>query len=176
MTQDLVTLTGNEIQHAAGVGIDRRMTAIKKGHKAYDRASGHNPLANMDHDTSGAICECAFAKWSGRFWSASAPGIDTTDFPGGIEVKGTKITGGHLIVQKSGKDEAAFVLVVHSHNLPSGDSVFKLCGWIYGREAKTYELRNARPEQYQDGSHWVPQSALRPMSELPNAKPATVAV
>ena len=75
----------------------------------------------------------------------------------GIEVRSTHHVDGHLIIKPKDRDGMPVVLVITARR-PD----FRVAGWMWAKEGKVPRWR--RPGH--GGSWWVPQHALRPMSEL----------
>ncbi len=99
----------------------------------------------------------AVAKATGRYWSGSLGNLRADDV-GEIQVRTTSRPENRLIIHEADQDEKYFVLV--TGRAPQ----FRIVGWIMARDAK-------REEWWQDpaggrAAYFVPQSALRPISEL----------
>lgn len=154
-----VQLTWLEIAHAARCGEMRHIhSRIRQSSNRYTADWSEGKSWNID--VLGACGECAVAKATGRYWSGMGTGYDpTADDVVGLQVRHTVLPTGRLILHPADPDETPFVLVTGT------DPVFRLQGWIFGREGK-------RPEWFEDpqGSgrpaYFVSQSELRPMPEL----------
>lgn len=161
----VVELTGFEIGHAGVAGVWRNVTAIRD----------HRPLEDGRFDlgfgrhVEGAIGEYAAAKALGKCWSPAVGILDTnTGDLSGVHVKATTRTDGSLIVRPHDPPELPYVLAIL--RLTDRDGMFvTLPGWIQGSDARDDRYwRDRDPRRGVHRAAWfVPQSDLRPLSELP---------
>lgn len=157
----VVKLSFEEGLLAAMQGCIQMMRAVQTNRVGHDHGgmSGRSQRERWAQAIHGQLCEHAVAKLLGVFPKASVSGIDEND-PGGIAIRGTPWETGALIVNESelpAADSTPFVLVVG--HWPQ----FRVVGWIYGREARVPKFW--RPDE-RPASWWVPQSALRQITEL----------
>ena len=150
----VVELTNSEYLHALIVGSLRRANARENSRQNYYGAKSADAETL---DLIGAVGECCVAKHLDVFWAGA--GLFRGDDVGAYQVRATTYDGGHLALNKADDDEKPFVLVCVNNG------VGKIRGWLYAREGK-------KPEYWQDKSgrgpaFYVPQSCLRPISELP---------
>jgi hypothetical protein len=163
-----VTLSYEEGLAAAVKSAHQMMLGIRKGWIGRDHGgrSGRSMGERWAHALHGQLCEEAFCKAMNLFSRASIEGISEGD-PGGVEIRGTAVPGGHLIIPEDSVRKylnTPFVLVI-------GDwPDFRLIGWIYARDAQRQEWW--RPHE-RPASYWVPQSSLNPIETLPVSKPLT---
>lgn len=159
-----VTLTADEGMAAASAGCLQMMRAIAKGWVGNDHGgvSGRDLRERWAQAIHGALAEYAFCKAMDKCWTPSAAGITGQDATG-WQVRATPWDGGHLILNKGEPEKwgASRIALVTGH-WPT----FKVVGWIAAQDA-------AKPEWFRENerpaSFWVPQSALRPMSEAASA-------
>lgn len=116
-------------------------------------------VERLSDEVCGACGEIALSKAAGQWF---VPSVNTfhrvPDCLGDVEVRSTLRQDGSLIVRDNDASDRRYVLAV-----VTAPDVF-LAGWLYGRECKKSEyLRN--PNGHRE-SWFVPQSALRPISEL----------
>ena len=155
----MVTLSIPELRHAAYLGIDRYIRAI-----ANDRSplwgQGHNdPAAHI----LGAWGECVVARAIDCYWSETLGHPDGGDADvGAFHVRTAPDPKYRLILHPEDHDSAPYVLVV-IERLPS----FRVAGWCYGSDGKQEKFWG---DPAGTGRHafFVPQSALRPLVELPS--------
>lgn len=121
-------------------------------------------VKRLEEEVVGACGEMAVGKHAGRWFVPSLNTFHRTpDCFEDVEVRSTAVVpGGRLIVRDNDSDSRRYVLA-----LVTGDRV-RLCGWAYGHEAKKPEYLNAPHRQRP--AWFVPQEALRPMSELGGEK------
>lgn len=152
-----VTLEWAEMRLACAVGVARQMDALKK-----NRAVRLNDPRDNKWSThiEGACGEMAVAKALGIYWNGSMGRIDADDV-GPYQVRTTFDGGRCLLTHPDDKDDKPYILVTG----PAPDFVVR--GWLFGRDTKL-------PEYWRDPSgknrwaYFVPQSKLRPISELPH--------
>ena len=150
-----VTLTESELRLAVEVGVQRRMLALRIARK--DRGT----FLYGDYwgaDIEGACGEMVIAKLFGIYWSGDFGNIKADDV-GRLQVRTTGHSDGHLLLHEWDKDDRPYILVTGSA------PTFKVVGWIMAADGKRQEWwKNPSGKK---ASFWVPQAALRPMSELP---------
>ena len=126
-------------------------------------------------DEQGAIAELAVAlalglPWSGRFvaqleqwltWRHANGDI------GSVEVRSTRSSSGHLLLQPGDKDGAPYLLAVVGP-LPR----VRLAGWLPGHAAKSRHFWRDLGPSVPRACYWVPQCQLRPIGELAKKKQA----
>lgn len=126
-----ITLTKEEMQMAALVGVSRHWESSQRGHRA---AHGLDPaLSTVSLHIDGAMGEIAVAKALGRYWT---PGVNTfkeADLGKRLQVRTCPQHGGSLIVRTDDRDDHAFTLVTGSA------PCLRVMGWLWGREAKRPE-------------------------------------
>lgn len=150
-----VQLTNAEIMQGALVGAMRRLKGIRRKRQEKPRCYEQGGLENAwQNDIEGACGELALAKALGLFWS---DGEFQGDDAGHYQVRTTRREDGHLIIYTTDDDAKQYVLVVGCAG------TYRIAGWCFGRDAKPYPDGKG---QRNNSSHWVPQSALRPMAEL----------
>jgi len=146
----IVTLSPSEGMFAANVGVARRIASLK-------RKLPNTSISPYlwENDINGAIAEYAFCKAMGLFWN-------TTVNVGGIEdaygyhVKSTAHKNGHLLIKQDSPEGRYVLVTVNELNCT-------IVGWMHSSEAMIDAYyRNEDPSKL---SWWIPQSALRPMSE-----------
>jgi hypothetical protein len=148
-----VTLTPYESELAAGVGLRRHLSALRRGlvnHHGY-KGDGWG-----DHiEAAGA--ELAVAKFLGRYWSGSVDTFKASGDVGPYEVRWRSSTTYDLLIRPGDADDRPFFLVLGQF------PTYRVVGWIMGRDGKREEWR----QHYGDrpAAFFVPQSALHPPTE-----------
>ena len=155
-------LTLEEARAAYRVGLRRHAAARARGgqHRHGWTDANSTPGERRDTDGQSAVAEALVAKALGRPWLSTG---DTPDAPedgdvgGGVSVRWTPRLNGCLIVHEDEPPQLVCVLVV---GRAPGQ---RIAGWIHCQEAQAsaYWRTNVRHP-----AHFVPQSALRPISEL----------
>lgn len=140
---------------AAQVGAMRRIESLKKGFKP---ASGCDTSAPWQIDIEGAMAECAVAKALGVYWSRGAWG--KADIGRNVQVRHTKLQQGRLLVRPNDEGDEPFVLAI------GGDGVYRIAGWLYGRECKQPEWLMTTKGREDSPAYFAPQDALRPIESL----------
>jgi hypothetical protein len=154
-----VGLSGIEMRYVAYVGVLRQQAAVEKGRPEPYGAPPRDPTENH---ALGAAAEYVVSRTLGRHWYAvlervtGAPDV----FPN-IHVRSTTYANGRLILHDTARDpeDGTFVLVTGT------PPTLTMVGWIHGANGKQTRwwgdpARKGRP------AFFVPQAALRPMSEL----------
>jgi hypothetical protein len=155
MTPITVTLTGNEMYHGATCGVLRRLTSQRAGLRDRWGLDGEG----YTRDIHGALAELAVAKYLGRYWTGINGRIKDDDVRG-LQVRWTRWHCNRLLLHPDDADDTPYILVTGD----PPDLVIR--GWILGREGKLPAYWDdptgtARP------AFFVPQAALRDLSELP---------
>jgi hypothetical protein len=149
-------LTTQDLFIAAQAGILRHISAI-----ARDRPEryGVPPGDRWGVNIEACISEYLVAQVTNRSWRpfVAVPGDLPADVGLDIQVRHTHHLHGSLIFYEKDSKDQIYVLVVGSHIKQ------KIAGWIIGRDGMRQEFwkHDAREPGY-----FVPQSALRPISEL----------
>jgi len=151
-----MTLTEQEMFHAATVGVMRRLSAIRR-----NRSTPYgNPTAElwrMDIESSAA--EMVVGKWLGLYWNAVVDRPETLKGDvGTVQVRQTPLPNGRLILHDRDADDAIFVLVTGQY------PTFDIAGWTYAREGKFavyWETHNGR------NAYYYPQNRLYSPETLP---------
>jgi len=148
----VVTLTVEEIEKAATVGVQRHCNKLRK---SWSNSYGVRDL-EWQIDIEGAIAELAVAKWAGLPWNGSVGVPDYDGDVGRAHVRSTSHHHGRLILHDSDADGAAFILVTGT--APR----LRLEGWLFAKEGKRPEYL----DELRSGgkSYFVPQSKLRPIT------------
>lgn len=151
-----VSLTSEELQIAAMVGLMRQIQNLFAGR---DDADGASPESGWQYHLEGAAGEMAFAKWADKYWSGNLGNLKADDV-GMMQVRTRSRHSYELIIKERDPDDRIFVL------LTGLAPHFRLRGWIWGWEGKCKEwygdiCRNGRP------NYFVPHAALHPMHMSP---------
>jgi hypothetical protein len=145
-----VFLAPLELKIAAMVGQARIEDSIKKG---LHQTTGVQ--RSLEMDTLGAECELAVAKFLDSYPVFSVSTFKAPDV-GGLQVRGTTVSSGRLIVRPNDPLEDIYILVVkHLTN------EYIIAGWITGRRAHkigVWEEKVNRPAAW-----WVTQEELNPL-------------
>lgn len=151
----MVELTLPEVLAAATVGMNRHVAALKR--KLPDR-HGRGGLGWNDH-VEGACGEMAVAKALGVFWSASLNTFKSGgDIGNRIQVRTRSKDYYELIVRDDDDPDHIFILATGL------SPVFKIHGWILGRDARRDEWRQTHGGR--EAAWFVPQSSLSDISTL----------
>lgn len=155
-----VRLCPQEVYMASIVGLRRQLEALRAGFKDRNGADCMPPAEAYFAHINGAQGECAAARSLGAYWpmTINAPKA-LPDLLPDWQVR-TRLNHEHdLIVRDDDSDDQRFVLVTGS------GPEFMVHGWLLGRDAKRDEWRKDRGGRGAP-CFWVPQSALRPLSEI----------
>jgi hypothetical protein len=154
-----VVLNSYEVAGGLRVGGWRHYEAVKANKRDCHGFDGDGWGIHIE----GALGEQAVAKALNIYWDGSVNTWKANDLAG-IQVR-TRREGWHdLIVRQEDSDVSAWVLVTGK------EGVYNVRGWIAGSDAKRPEWlkdHGNRPKAY-----FVPQSALRPISELQHREAA----
>lgn len=125
-----VTLTWYEMRLAAGVGLERQLSAMRDGRPDRHGFTGDGWSIHVH----GAGGELAFAKAAGVYWAGHVDVFSVPDV-GTVHVRTRSGDGGRedLIVRSEDPEDCAYVLVVG--HIPT----FSVVGWIDGRSARRPE-------------------------------------
>ena len=126
---DVDFLSVNDIELAATVAVQRRISAMRNRHGS-TYGMGRSNLFQSDID--GCIAELAIAKYTGQEWDCG--NMPKQGDVGTDEVRSTNYLNGKLIVHPKDNDDAVFWLVTGQHGDEFGG--LKIRGWLYGRECK----------------------------------------
>lgn len=151
-----VTLLPHELTICEWVG-KQRQKAAEEGNYDKGEGSGGTAAAHMH----GAACEWAAAIALNRYWRPTIGRIKERDVGGLYEVRGTTLEHGHLLIKpKNYKDgHCPFILVINKWPR------FRLIGWYHSADAE--RLIPIEHRLGTDIAHWVKQSMLRDLNELP---------
>ena len=160
---DFVSLTRWESRICTWVG--RQRYADATGH---DRDGGEGPQdMGADLHICGAHCEFAGSIFCNLYWRPTIGEFGQPDIGGLVEVRGTTLEHGRLIVKPKEDDDAPFVLIIA--NLET--LRFRFAGWAFGRDAKLAPLVSEFPApgggvRRRDPAHYAGQDVLEPRSTL----------
>ena len=146
-----VFLDQYEAIQAAEVAILRRFENLYGNKPDYHNLKREQDT--WDLDINSAMCELAFAKAFGLYWSGA--GLKGERDVGQFEVRSTKYKTGKLILHPKDRDDAPFALVVE--DFPK----FSIIGWTYGHLGKK-DLYWSDPTKRNRPAYFVPQSDLFP--------------
>lgn len=150
-----ITLTPQEAQYAAMVGIQRHIEALRAARP--DRY-GANTDDGWTLHIEGAAGELAVAKHLGVYWAAPVNTYSTGGDVGALQVRTRSRHDYDLIVRPKDRDTDRFILV--TGRTPH----FRLHGWITGAEAK--QDRYLQTHGGREPAWFVPAANLHPMEEL----------
>jgi hypothetical protein len=156
-----ITLTFDEMTHAASIGAFRRIKSI-----ANHRNPNSNNLKGVEFDRwradiEGAMAEYAVAKWLNLPWTGSIETGDFKDADAGdnVQVRFTFHAGGGLLLYPKDRDAHLYVLTTGAYG------TYQLLGWMQGSAGKVQMyLDHGKAKGL--NAYLVPQSDLRPMAEL----------
>ena len=153
-----VRLTWPEMQTAYVVASQRRIMNMRKnlaGKYGAPEKEGSEEL-----DIVSTRGEMAVAKGLNLYWSGSVGDYGAVDVGGKVEVR-TRTKEWHaLILHDEDKNDAPYVLVDASK-----PPVFRLVGWLYGREGKQKQFWSD-PSRKNRPAYFVDQQHLKPINEL----------
>lgn len=150
-----ITLTRPDIERAAEIGVRRHIEAIIGGYLDHAVRKDNGWTIHIE----GAAGELALALWLGVPWDGDVNTFKSKPDVASLEVRTRLEDTWDLIIRKADTDDAIYVLL--TGKVPT----FDIRGWIWGRDARRREwLQNYGGYGV---AHFVPQSALHPMSELP---------
>lgn len=149
-----VQLTLSEISTAANVGVRRRLASLAQSLRDKGGVVKHE----WEMDIIGAIGELSVAKGLGLYWPA---GVNTWKLPdvGALHVRTTTHADGRLLIRPN-DGYGIYILVVVGR---VGQA--RLAGWIDFKDVRNPEWFT-QPDANRPGCWAIPQSALKPMSEL----------
>ncbi len=151
----IVTLSPSEFWVAKQVARARQIQNERRGAK--DRY-GYNETDPLKVNINSCAAEMATAKGINQYWTGILGDIHAPDVGLGVQVR-QSVSGPSLILHPADSDAHAFVLA-----LGEGDT-FDLKGWILGAAGKVQEYWKD-PQRTGRFAYFVPQSALRPISDL----------
>lgn len=156
----LVTLGPQELYFAAQHATMRRLNNLKAARAPrHGIADAHAWAADID----GAFGELALAKWLGVYW---VPGVARPEYSGDVaryEVRATRHATGCLLLHPDDHDDRPYVLALIA------EPTVTLAGWVMGQQGKSpAHWTSSTDTRFREPCFAVPQSALRPMSEMPS--------
>jgi hypothetical protein len=154
-----VELTYWEMLVAAQIGVSRQLESLNR--KLRTR-NGTDPEDGFKVHIQGAMGEVAAAKGLGVYWPASCNSFKNPDLPPNIQVRLRTKAEYDLILRDGDADDEIFVLITGS------PPTFSLKGWCLGKEGKKDKWK--KDPNGRGAAYWVPQTSLRPISELPIQK------
>jgi hypothetical protein len=153
-----IRLDQAEISHGAWVGMRRQIGNMGRPDTYGLRSPGW--VENIE----GSLGELAAAKYFNRYWNALV--IDFKSLPGDIgreQIRTRTRRPFDLLLHKQDSDIAPYI-VVGLLGQGKRDRVYRMVGWMYGKDGKRAEwwreLQPGRP------CYVVPAEELRPISEL----------
>jgi len=154
----IVRLSWREVRLAAFAAVDRRIFAL--ANRLPDHHGRPSAERGWEVDIQGILGEFVVCRLFDCYWPGGVPKSETSGDASRLQVRSTVHENGGLIVYADDVDDAPFILVV---GVPPQ---FRVAGWLAGREAKRDRWR--KPEWIGE-PFLVPQSQLRPISELVDA-------
>lgn len=149
-----IKLTPEELALGAMSAVMRHIRALKEGRTGVNQQPAH---LQWQVKIEGALAELAVAKARGLYWSgASYRGASDAV---GIEVRMTRYDNGCLFLHEHDAADAKYILAVGLNG------VYRVPGWIWGRDGKQEQYWRKVSEE-RDPAFFVPQTSLRPLSEL----------
>lgn len=145
-----VTLTREELLIAANAGAVRRIEGILRKRRDYFQQGDR-----WERDIVGAMAEMAVAKGRGSYWTGLGDHTVAADVGTRAQVRSSTRRDASLTIYPPDDDSQAFVLV--TCEIP----VFRIVGWVWGREAKQEKFWRAFENNRHGGAWMVPQAALR---------------
>ena len=142
-----VTLTKSEYYKALRVG-STRVRDVFIGNR--EDKKNTPDIYFVENHILGALCEVAFAKLMGIQFDPDTK-IGSRDFPN-AEIRGTKYTGGKLLMYESDLDATPYLLMIHVNQF-----TFALAGGVMGAKGKL--------QKYWDNTMPIPCLAV-PQSEF----------
>ncbi len=151
-----VTLEWYEVRMAAMVAVERRIQAMEKSFKGFQRynLTCRTQSEKWGNEIESTMAEAATAKGLGIFWNGSINTFKNhADLLEDIEVRWTDKTDGKLIVRPDDADSKWYILTI-------GETPeFEIRGAIQGREAKQ-ERWLTNPGKGEP-AYFVPQTELK---------------
>lgn len=149
----LVTLTAEELRHAAAGGVERNIDAMKKGRKSYQKDRPDHEQNWWQSHIIGAIGEFAVAKALGYEWDSTVGRIDAKDV-GEFEVRTTELPVPVLRFRSHNNPRSHYILASLKNNR------VLLQGWLPG-----YAVRDLGYMEFDNC--WVAQvDSLYSMADL----------
>jgi len=149
LMSNLVELSEMELCVAACVGSRRDIRGIVHG---YENKHGLEDRS-WDIGIDGACYEMAYCKFRGVYWPCTLDSFKGADVGESVQVRGSRLEDGRLILREGDNVDHYYVLVVGE--CPR----YRVCGWIRGSDGMQAQFLDSpvgRP-----GAWFVPQSALR---------------
>lgn len=149
-----------EFSLAVHAATNRFITQANKDARGGHRDPEGHPAKRMVNDILGAIGEIAVAKAYARYF---VPRLNVfhnkSDLFDDIEVRGTWIPKGRLILRKNDPDDRRYILVAVDNELNAS-----LRGWCYGHQRE--EIGTWEDPTNTGFAHWISQSKLFPMKDF----------
>jgi len=159
-----VCLSWYEIMLGGNTGVARAVSAMRDKRKLEEKRTDDS----IERHIHGAISELAVAKAFGIYWSPAVGRTDTEvgDIAGKFHVKSITNKNHCCIIRPNDPPEFPYVLVLL--DLP----MTYLMGWIEGTEGKNpiFWREANSTNTLHTSAFFVPQRALKPMSQLTNPK------
>lgn len=145
----ILRLTSVEMRRGADCGVNRQIASMQT--ESEDAYGGDGSNGFQKH-IIGAQCELAVAKMLDRYWPGTVNRHGEADIGTDIEVRGTDLPHGQLILHRKNPDDRFYYLVIASGH------EFNVVGWIVGEAGK----REAFWKEYVPGrpAFFVPQRLL----------------
>lgn len=153
-----ITLTTADITHAAAIALARDRSARKRRRK---NTHGAEWSDSLDWHRIGAYGEVALALLTGHAINQECVEKINHRLPdvGPYDVRTSPLPFARLILHPKDPDYRVFILAL-TCDFPT----IRFAGWIWSHHAKKQEFwlepKPSRP------AYWIPQSKLRPLSEL----------
>jgi hypothetical protein len=141
------------------VAVGHRLNCERRGAEQQYGATRENVTWDKQMFSTGG--EMSVAKYLNLYWSGPFGAIKAVDVGGelGVEVRTRAVSWYELTLHDKDADDRPHVLVT-----ADAPPVFRLVGWIYGRDGKLPKFI-ADPAGGR-AAYFVPQMELRPMAEL----------
>ncbi len=159
----LGTMPAGHVQWAEQLARKRADRVVSEKLGAGHGEAGRDPEVLLRRHRPGALAEAAVRHALGLPLKEGMENWSRRGDVGGREVRGSFHEHGHLPVFRPDPGGRKIVFVV------LGDTgAYRICGWVYGHEAKKDEYLPAKGKLRPGSPHqwWVPQSCLRPIERL----------
>lgn len=150
-----VVLTPPQILMGAHIGL-MRQTSNMKNNRNPRYGAGHNN--DWQYNIEGCLGEMAVASFLGIYWDGNINRLDRADV-GDLEVRTRSEHWHEMLLHEADKDESKHLLVTGKNGS------YQLHGWLYGYEGKLDKYWKD-PSKKDRPAFFIPQSELRPISEL----------
>lgn len=158
-----VALTPWQMELARFVAIEKNRDSVAHGRQGTHGSGPPGTEQALDNHYWGNCCEIAVARAFNLFWDGGVGDIRSVDVGDKVEVRSAQLSGHKLRMHHEDaakKGHLPFVLVTKE-----AAPVFNLRGWIFGAEGTNPAWWSTLGTN-RGGAFWVPQSALRPMTDL----------